>query len=73
LPNPFNTSGAQAVASAAGELKYDTITFTDGADMDSVTDNDFFCLTIRRDADDTSGTDSLTGDLELAAVQIRET
>ena len=69
----FNTSGAVAEASASGELSYDAITFTDGADMDSVAVGELFRLKIRRDADDTSGTDSLVGDAELSFVEIKET
>ena len=69
----FNTSGAVAEPSASGEVGYDPITFTDGADMDSVAVGEMFLLKIRRDADDTSGTDSLTDDAELWFVEIRET
>ena len=69
----FNGSGAVAEASASGELAYDTVTFTDGADMDSVAAGDAFLLKIRRDADDTSATDSLTDDAQLAFVEIKET
>ena len=69
----LNTSGAVAEASASGEVAYDTITFTDGADMDSVAAGEFFQLKVRRDADDTSGTDSLTDDAELVFIEIKET
>ena len=69
----FNGSGAVAAPSAAGEVGYDTITFTDGADMDSVAAGELFHLKVRRDADDTSATDSMSGDAELHAIEIRET
>lgn len=36
------------VASAAGETKYFTIEFTNGADMDSLTDGEVFILRVRR-------------------------
>lgn len=69
----YNGSGAVTAPSASGELSYDTITFTDGADMDSLADGEEFILRIRRDADDTSATDNMTGDAELVSVIITET
>lgn len=69
----FNSSGAQATASATGEHMEDTITFTDGADMDSVANGEWFHFKVRRDADDTSATDSMSGDAELVMVELRET
>lgn len=68
----FNTVGA-TTASAAGELNYATITFTDGADMDSLAVGEYFILRIFRDGDGTSGTDDLTGDAGLVAIEIKET
>lgn len=59
-------------ASAAGELAYDTITFTDGADMDSVAAGEYFRMRVNRDSADT-GNDTLTGDAELVAIEIQET
>jgi len=56
------SSGIQEVAS---------ITFTDGADMDSVTAGETFRLRITRDADNAS--DTAVGDAEVYAVEIRET
>jgi len=58
------TSGSETVTS---------ITFTDGAQMDSLTVGERFRLKVTRDADGTSGTDSVTGDTELVAVEIKET
>jgi hypothetical protein len=69
----FNTSGAVTAPSALGETSYDDITFTDGADMDSLVAGESFRLKIRRDQDDTSGTDDMTGDAELLRVHITET
>ena len=45
----FNNSGAVAAPSAVGELSYDTITFTDGADMDSFADGEIAILRLLRD------------------------
>lgn len=50
-------------ASASGELKYPTITFTDGADMDSWADGEFAVVRVRRNASHTN--DNMTGDAEL--------
>lgn len=60
-------------ASAIGELSYATITFTDGADSDSVADGDEFILRVSRDADGSVVTDSMTGDASLWSVIITET
>ena len=60
-----------AEASASGEVAYTTITFTDGADMDSVAAGEYFRLQITRDAD--NGSDTLTDDAELVFVEIKET
>ena len=58
--------------SAVGEVGYASITFTDGADMDSVTAGDYFILRVTRDPTPNSGTD-VTGDASLHFVEIRET
>lgn len=60
-------------ASASGEVDYATITFTDGADMDSVAAGEVFYLKVTRDADGTTSTDNMSGDMELVFVEIRET
>lgn len=60
-------------ASATGEVDYATVTFTDGADMDSVAAGEVFFLKVTRDADGTTSTDNLSGDMELVAVSIKET
>ena len=62
-----------ATASASGEVDYATITFTDGADMDSISAGEYFRMKVTRDADGTTSTDSMTGDMELVFVEIRET
>lgn len=58
-------------ANVSGEVAYDEITFTSGADMDSLAAGEQFVLRIRRDASNAS--DNMTGDAELHAVTIRET
>jgi len=60
-------------ASATGEVDYATITFTDGADMDSVAAGEYFRMRVTRDADGTTSTDNLSGDMELVFVEIKET
>ena len=47
------------------------VTFTDGADMDSVAVGELFRLKITRDAD--NGSDDLDADAELHAVELKET
>lgn len=66
----FNAVTA-TTASAAGEVDYATITFTDGADMDSLAVGELFNLRITRDAD--NGSDNMTGDAYLIAIEIKET
>jgi len=60
-------------AGASGQTSIATITFTDGADMDSLADGINFVYRVRRDP--TNGSDNLTGDAELWAsrIQIKET
>ena len=58
--------------SAVGEVAYDDITFTDGADMDSVVAGDYFILRVTRDPTPSSGTD-VTGDASLHAIHVKET
>ena len=57
--------------SVANEVAYDVITFTDGADMDSVEAGEMFNLRITRDADHAD--DDATGDCCLLAIIIKET
>lgn len=58
-------------ASAAGEFDYSNITFTDGADMDSVAAGEYFELRLNRDSADAA--DTLVGDAEFMALHITET
>lgn len=57
--------------SASGELSYPTITFTDGADMDSWADGEIAIVRIYRDHDHTD--DTMTGDAELWGLVGKET
>lgn len=64
-------TGVATSASADGEVDYYTgITFTDGADMDSVAAGEYFMMSVARDA--TGGTAS-PGDAELVFIEIKET
>lgn len=54
-----------------GALVYTNITFTDGAQLDSLAVSESFRLKIRRNA--SSGSDTLVGDAQLLRVEIRET
>lgn len=66
----FNEATVGA-ASAVGELTYDNITFTDGADMDSLAEGEMFILRLRRNADDAS--DNMGGDWYFWGLDGRET
>ena len=57
--------------SASGELSYPTVTFTDGADMDSWADGELAIVRVMRNADD--GSDDMTGDAELVGFSGVET
>lgn len=59
----FNEANDTA-PSAAGELSYPTIAFTDGADMDSWAEGEVAIVRVYRNADDT-GNDNMTGNAEL--------
>lgn len=65
-------TATEATASAAGEIQYTDITFTDGADMDSVAAGEYFRLTITRDSADAGDTMN-SNDAELIAVLLTET
>jgi hypothetical protein len=67
-----NDSAADATASAAGEVAYTTITFTDGADMDSVAANEMFHLEVHRSSADASDTMN-SNDAELHMIIMTET
>ena len=57
-------------ASASGELTYDTITFTNGADMDNLNEGEDFILRMRRrGTDNTASTgDDMAGDFQAFSV-----
>lgn len=58
-------------AIAASRVKQATLTFTDGAEMDSLESGEPFRLKVYRDAN--HARDTATGDAELVAVHIKET
>lgn len=65
----FNTTSV-TTSITAGALDYATITFTDGADMDSLAEGEVGILRIRRNP---AGTDTLTGDANLFTIRGEET
>jgi hypothetical protein len=65
-------SAGTVTASAAGELKYTTITFTN-AQIDGILVGEDFRFRVRRDADGTTGTDDMASDAHLKSVELRET
>lgn len=56
-------SVTDAAPTASGEIVYPTITFTDGADMDSWAEGEIAIVRVNRNASD--GGDTMTGDAEL--------
>jgi hypothetical protein len=64
-------AGGSAPATS-GMLQYTDIDFDDGSEMDSLAAGERFRLKVTRDADGTNGTDDMTGDAELFAVEIIE-
>jgi hypothetical protein len=69
----FQASGQVAANGTSGIESIGTITFTNGAQMDSVVAGDHYRLKIRRDADSTTATDDAAGDAEFTALSVRET
>jgi hypothetical protein len=61
-----------SVPATAGHVKKIAITFTNGAQMDSLAAGESFRLKVRRDADGTSGTDDIATDMHLVRVVLRE-
>lgn len=57
------------VASASGEFTYDTITFTNGADMDNLANGEDFILRMRRRGSDNTATtgDDAAGDFQFVS------
>lgn len=60
-------------ASATGEVQYTDVTFTDGADMDSIAAGEYFRIRVTRDANGTTSTDNMSGDMQLVFVVVKET
>jgi hypothetical protein len=63
-----NSTNDTTVPSTTGEVGVVSVTFTDGADMDSVAAGELFRVKISRDG----SSDTASGDAELLAVEIRE-
>ncbi len=66
----FDTAGT-AGSTTSGTLGIITVTEITLTTIDSVTPGDAFRLKVYRDADQTSGTDDMTGDAEVVAVEVR--
>jgi hypothetical protein len=64
-----NSADDTTVPGTTGLVDVVSVAFTDGEDMDSVAKGELFRLKVTRDAD----SDDASGDLELYAVEIRET
>ncbi len=69
----FESSGAIAVPGTSGLVDIISIPHTTGAQIDNILIGEKFRLKIRRDVDDTSATDTFSFNIELHAVEIRET
>lgn len=68
----YDYNGVTATtATVAGEVDYTTITFTNGADMDSVTAGDMFIFRLRRVYNDAG--DNIGDDVQLHYIVIQET
>lgn len=64
-----NSVDDTTVPATSGNVDIVNVTFTDGADMDSVAAGEAFRLKVTRDA----ASDDAAGDAELLAVEIKET
>ena len=67
-----NTAGGSANGTS-GISTVTTIAHADGSEIDSLAVGEEFWLKVSRDADGTSGTDDMTGDAQLYAVELKET
>lgn len=61
------TAGA---ADVSGEVDYTTISFTDGAQMDSIAAGEYFRLTLERQG--AHADDTMVGDAEMLFIEIKE-
>jgi hypothetical protein len=66
-------SAGGTASGTSGQPTYTALTFSSGANMDSLAVGEAFRFKLNRDADGTSGTDDATGDAELIAIEIKET
>jgi hypothetical protein len=73
--NSFSSAKSTGIAANAtsGIPSNGSISFSNGAEMDSLAAGEPFRIIIQRDADGTTGTDDATGDAELIMVVITET
>lgn len=67
-----NSAGGTANATS-GITTTTSIAHANGAEIDSAVVGDEVLVKVTRDADGTSGTDDMTGDAELVAVELKET
>lgn len=65
------SSVTDAASGTSGVTKYSTTTHTSGAQMDSLAAGEMFRLRVTRVG--SNGSDTMTGDAELLAVEIKET
>lgn len=65
-------SGSNPSATLGGEV-ITTLLFTDGAQIDSLSAGGLYRLKVSRDADQSGGTDNMTGTAQLLAIEVRET
>lgn len=64
-------SATDTTDATSGVITTTSVAFTDGAQMDSLAVGEVFRLMVTRDADNVA--DTMSGDAELVAVEIRET
>lgn len=68
----FQSNGVTAPGTS-GQFLVCAVTFSNGAQMDSLAVGEPYRLKVRRDADGTSGTDDIASDCQLRAIEVRET
>ena len=67
----YNNAAAGTAPSVIGEVAYENVAFTDGADMDSVAVGEYFILRVRRVPTDAG--DTLVGDALIHSLSLKET